>query len=217
MTIFKRHPRQQHVRPVAAERQPRRVRWVLLVVLALLIAGLGWTGWVCLQIRHYAELDEARPADAIAIFGAAEYDGRPSPVLRARLDHGLALYKRGIAPMLITLGGEGDANHSEGGVGHDYMLAHGVPEGRIIAETQSSNTEQSAGRLGVIARTNHLHNIVVVSDGTHLFRIHAICEKDGLHVYTSPRLPGRDNSRGYEAERLFHEIASYTLWRLHLH
>ncbi|HEY0759013.1 MAG TPA: YdcF family protein [Acidisarcina sp.] len=188
-----------------------------IVVLALLFACAGWVGWVYQQIRRYAELDEARTADAIAIFGAAEYDGRPSPVLRARLDHGLALYKAGVAPLLITLGGGGDETHSEGGVGHDYLLAHGVPEGRIIAETQSSNTGESAERLGVIARANHLQRIVVVSDGTHLFRIHAICERDGLQVYTSPRATGRDISRWNQAKRLFHEIASYTLWRLHLH
>ena len=90
-----------------------------------------------------------RPADAIAVFGAAEYDGRPSPVLRARLDHALDLYRRGLAPMIITLGG-GDPTdlHSEGGVGHDYLLAHGVPEAAIIAETESDNTEQSARAAG---------------------------------------------------------------------
>ena len=187
------------------------------LVLLLLLAGAGWIGWVYQQIRYYAALDEARPADAIAIFGAAEYDGRPSPVLRARLDHGLDLYKQGTAPLMITLGGEGDATHSEGGVGGDYLRGHGVPESRIIAETKSSNTEESAERLGLIARANHLRSIVVVSDGTHLFRVHAICDRDGLLVYTSPRALGKDISEWDEGQRLFHEIASYSLWRLHLH
>lgn len=192
-------------------------RVLRLLALVLLFACAGWVGWVYQQIRHYADLDEARPADAIAIFGAAEYDGRPSPVLRARLDHGLALYKQGIAPLLITLGGEGDATHSEGGVGNDYLRGRGVPGSRVIAETQSSNTEESAERLAVIARANHLRSIVVVSDGTHLFRIHAICEKDGLLVYTSPRALGKDISAWDEGQRLSHEVASYSLWRLHLH
>jgi uncharacterized SAM-binding protein YcdF (DUF218 family) len=170
------------------------------------------------QIRYYARRDEARPADAIAVFGAAEYDGRPSPVLRARLDHALELYKRGLAPLVITLGG-GEATdlHSEGGVGHDYLLAHGVPEPAIIAETESDNTEESAERLAVIARANGLKNIVVVSDGTHLFRIHAICEHDGLTVYTSPRPVGRSIVRQQRVKRLLHEIVSYTAWRLHMH
>jgi uncharacterized SAM-binding protein YcdF (DUF218 family) len=189
-------------------------RFVLLV----LVAAIGWVGWIYGQIRYYADRDEASAADAIAVFGAAEYDGRPSPVLRARLDHALDLYGRKLAPLVITLGGgdEGD-QHSEGGVGHDYLLAHGVPDTAIIAETQSDNTEESAARLAVIARANHLNRIIVVSDGTHLFRIHALCEKVGLTVYTSPRPVGRSIGWQESFSRMAHEIISYTAWRLHLH
>jgi uncharacterized SAM-binding protein YcdF (DUF218 family) len=199
----------------ASHSQGRLVLWIAGVVIA---GALVWVLWVNGQIGYYAHRDEARPADAIAVFGAAEYDGRPSPVLRARLDHALELYQRGLAPMIITLGG-GDPTdrHSEGGVGHDYLLAHGVPEPAIIAETESDNTEQSAERLAVIARANGLKNIVVVSDGTHLFRIHAICEHDGLVVYTSPRFPGKSIPRSQRFRRLTHEIVSYTAWRLKLH
>lgn len=195
-----------------------RRRLVLWTVGGLIVGSALWVLWVDGQIRYYAHRDQSRPADAIAVFGAAEYDGRPSPVLRARLDHALELYKRGLAPLVITLGG-GDPTdrHSEGGVGHDYLLAHGVPEQDIIAETQSYNTEESGERLATIARANGLKRIVVVSDGTHLFRIHAICEQDGLQVYTSPRPAGRSIPWEQRAERLLHEIASYTAWRLHMH
>ena len=193
-----------------------RVAWWTAGV--VLLGGVFWVLWVDGQIRYYARRDEARPADAIAVFGAAEYDGRPSPVLRARLDHALELYKRGLAPMIITLGGGEEKDvHSEGGVGHDYLLAHGVPERDIIAETESDNTEQSAERLAVIARANGLRSIDVVSDGTHLFRIHAICEKDGLSVYTSPRPAGRSIPAPQRFQRLTHEILSYTAWCLKLH
>lgn len=198
-------------------RRPKRplgaIAWI--VVSALVIAIAGWLVWVTSQIRYYAEHDEARPADAIAVFGAAEYDGRPSPVLRARLDHGLDLYREKLAPMVITLGG-GDPTdrHSEGGVGHDYLLAHGVPEQAIIAETESSNTQESAERLAVIARANGLKRILAVSDGTHLFRIHAMCESQGLTVFTSPRPPGKGVSRNEEFKRWAHEVLSYTLWRV---
>ena len=194
-----------------------RVRLLILLCGFAAAAAIGWLFWVNGQIEYYAHLDEARPADAIAIFGAAEYDGRPSPVFRARLDHGLALYRQGIAPLVITLGGAGDDEHSEGGVGHDYLLAQGIPESRIIAETRSANTRESAERLAVIARANHLQRIVVVSDGTHLFRIHALCGAEGLDVYTSPRTPGKPISRSQAAKRMWHEIASYTAWRLHIH
>lgn len=184
----------------------------------LLAAGLLclalWFLWVYGQIHFYATHDEARPADAIAVFGAAEYDGRPSPVLRARLDHALALYREKLAPLVITLGGGGDPNDSEGGVGHDYLLAHGVPENQIIAETHSTNTEESAARLAAIAHENHLNRILAVSDGTHLFRIRALSNSMGLTVFTSPRAVARPLGFWDATQRLLHEMFSYTLWRL---
>jgi uncharacterized SAM-binding protein YcdF (DUF218 family) len=196
----------------------RRLRSIFRMLLVWAIAAaVGWCAWVYFQVQYFAGHDEARVADAVAVFGAAEYDGHPSPVLRARLDHALVLYEQGIAPLIITLGGAGDEAHSEGGVGHDYLLAHGVPESQIIAETQSINTEESARRLAVIARTNQLQRIVIVSDGTHLFRIHALCAAEGLDVYGSPRPPGKSISAYEAAERMIHEIMSYTAWRLHLH
>lgn len=194
-----------------------RVRLLILFLAILGVTAVGWLVWVNGQIRYYAHLEEARPADAIAIFGAAEYDGHPSPVFRARLDHGLALYRQGIAPLVITLGGAGDEDHSEGAVGHDYLLARGIPEDRIIAETLSSNTKESAERLAVIAGANHLQRIVVVSDGTHLFRIHALCAAEGLDVYTSPRPAGKSIDWWQATQRIWHEIGSYTAWRLHMH
>ena len=207
-----------NLRSVRRGPQFTRARPVLWLSGILLVGAASWLLWVDGQIRYYARRDLARPADAIAVFGAAEYDGRPSPVLRARLDHGLELYKRGLAPLIITLGGGEEKDvHSEGGVGHDYLLAHGVPERAIIAETESDNTEQSAERLAVIARANGLRTIDVVSDGSHLFRIHAICQKDGLQVYTSPRPVGRSIPETQRMKRLMHEIVSYTAWRLHMH
>ncbi|MFT4111889.1 MAG: YdcF family protein [Silvibacterium sp.] len=202
--------------PVAPGRRRGRSGRVIAFTLLLLLIGIaGWTAWVYNQILSYANRDDARPADAIAVFGAAEYDGRPSPVLRARLDHALALYQEKLAPIVVTLGGGDPADlHSEGGVGHDYLLGQGVPERAIIAETESRNTEQSARRLAVIADANHLRTVVVVSDGTHLFRIHALCESLGLTVFTSPRSAGKGLGRKEEAERIAHEILSYSAWRL---
>jgi uncharacterized SAM-binding protein YcdF (DUF218 family) len=203
-------------------RQARQLRrgWLRRTVGGLLVlaaAGAGcWVLWVYREIERYATMDEARPADAIAVFGAAEYDGRPSPVLRARLEQGLLLYRHGLAPLIITLGGSGDPRHSEGGVGHDFLIAQAVPESRIIAETQSRTTDESARRLAAIAQANHIHSILAVSDGTHLFRIHQLCESYGLTVYTSPRPAGRRIGRWTRAQRVAHEIASYTGWKLGL-
>ena len=194
------------------------LRMVLLLLLALAVgAGGGWCRWVYVQIETYAGQDQAAPSNAIGVFGAAEYDGRPSPVYRARLDHALALYGRGIAPLIITLGGAGGDEYSEGAVGREYLMGMGVPEEAIIAETESRNTEESARRIAVIARANGLRRLVIVSDGTHLFRIHEICAADGLDVLTSPRPRVAVEGGSQEAERIEHEILSYTAWRMHLH
>lgn len=195
----------------------RRGRFVGLAIGAALLGAVAWVAYVYAGIHYYATHDQAQPADAIAVFGAAEYDGRPSPVLRARLMHGLQLYQEKLAPMMITLGGgEGGEAHSEGGVGEDFLLAHGVPEPNIIAETRSRDTRESAARLAAIARANNLRRIIVVSDGTHLFRIHALCEKAGLIVYTSPRPELVDLPWQKASSRIAHEVLSYTAWRLHI-
>lgn len=203
-----------------AKPQKRRnliLRAALVLLLALAVGVAGWCRWVYAQIETYASLDQAAPADAIVVFGAAEYDGRPSPVYRARLDHALALYRRGIAPLIVTLGGAGGDQYSEGAVGGEYLMGRGVPEGAIIAETESRNTEESARRIAVIARANGLRRLVIVSDGTHMFRIHEICAADGLDVLTSPRPRAAMPEASQQAARIAHEMLSYTAWRLGLH
>jgi uncharacterized SAM-binding protein YcdF (DUF218 family) len=203
--------------PVKRKESTRRLVLRRLLGLVLLVA-LGWFCWLYLQIKAVAGRDEARPADAIAVFGAAEYGGRPSPVLHARLDHAVDLYTKQIAPLVITLGGgtDRDSGLTEGGVGRDYLLANGVPFERIVAETRSVDTEQQVTKLAQIAAAKNLKRIVVVSDGTHLFRIQKLCEDAGLTVYTSPR-PLLGHIDDYDlAQRYFHEMISYTSLRLHL-
>jgi uncharacterized SAM-binding protein YcdF (DUF218 family) len=192
---------------------------VLRRVLGIFLAvALAWSLWLVYEIHSTAHQDQARPADAIVVFGAAEYAGRPSPVLHARLDHAVSLYNKQIAPLIITLGGgaDKDLGMSEGGVARDYLLANGVPYDRIIAETRSVDTEEQVDRLAVMARANHLQHLVLVSDGTHLFRIRYLCQQQGLDVYTSPR-PSYGNISDYDlTERYLHEMISYTSLRLHL-
>lgn len=211
---------------ILSERTPKPVRkrgWFArffnFCVLLIFLAVVGWTGWVYHGITTTAQIDNAQTADAIAVFGAAEYAGRPSPVLHARLDKAVALYNRGIAPVIITLGGGGDkdSGNSEGAVGRDYLLAQGVPYDHIVAETTSIDTEQQVDRLAEIARRDHLQHIVVVSDGTHLFRIALLCRRAGLDIYTSPRAPLGHIDELDSAERMTHEILSYTSLRLNLH
>lgn len=194
----------------------RLLGWLLLV---LLFVSAAWFIWVYRQIDQTAHIDNAQRADAIAVFGAAEYAGRPSPVLHARLDKAVALYDRGIAPWIVTLGGGSnrDSGRTEGGVGRDYLLANGVPYEHIIPETHSFDTEQQVDRLAAIAARHQFRSIVVVSDGTHLFRIALLCHRAGLTVYTSPRAPLGHIDDIDAAQRMLHEILSYTALRLNLH
>jgi uncharacterized SAM-binding protein YcdF (DUF218 family) len=209
--------RQAKSKSLAIKRRRPVLLFAMILLLALVAGAVGWWRWVYAQIERYASQDQAAPSDAIAVFGAAEYDGKPSPVYRARLDHALVLYRRGIAPLIVTLGGNGGDQYSEGGVGREYLESQGVPDKAIIAETESRTTEDSARRIAVIARANGLRRLVIVSDETHLFRIHEICAADGLNVLTSPRPRVGVEGESEEFERVAHEILSYTFWRLDLH
>lgn len=189
-----------------------------LTALALLVI-LAWSLYVIHRINLVAHDDQARTADAIAVFGAAEYSGRPSPIYHLRLDHAVSLYRKQIASLVITLGGgaDKDSGKTEGGVGRDYLLAQGIPFANILAETNSFSTAQQVRRLAAIVHDRHLHTVVVVSDPTHMFRIQQLCQAAGLTVYTSPRAPlGHINTFDL-TQRYLHEILSYTAQCLHLH
>jgi len=191
------------------------MRWLVVV---LLLVTVGWFTWVHQQIEATANVDNAQPADAIAVFGAAEYAGRPSPVLHARLDKAVSLYDEGMAPVVVTLGGgaDKDSGKTEAGVGRDYLLANGVPFDKIIAETKSFDTEEQVNSLASIAERENFHHIIVVSDGTHLFRIALLCRRAGLNVYTSPRAALGNIDSIDRAKRMMHEMLSYTALRFNL-
>ncbi len=191
-------------------------RWIVRTVLVLLAAYAIFFVTSCFRVVGQSKLDEARPADAIVIFGAAEYVGHPSPVLKARLDHALMLYRRGLAPMLITTGGSGwDTKYTEGGVGRDYLASKGVPDANLIAETISTSTAQSAERIAVIMRANNMKTCVAVSDPYHMFRIKQMLRANGITVYTSPRPEVRVSMRD-DLLGIMREALSYTLWRMHI-
>lgn len=184
-------------------------------MLAAVAAGV-YVSWTYRAVARQAILDETTPAQAIVVFGAAEYNGKPSPVFKARLDHGLQLYRSGIAPMMITTGASKDSRFTEGGVGRDYLIAAGVPEASVIAETQSTDTSDSATRVSAILRKNGIHRCVAVSDGYHMFRIKEMMAAQGITAYGAPRfelkpLTGFDRMTYY-----LREVASLTAWRLRL-
>ena len=201
----------------SVNRHPRRQRllWIEGLLLAALAGFLTLTG---VRIAHEGSLQELQKADAIVVFGAAEYAGRPSPVLRARLDHALGLFRQGIAPVVITTGGAAsDPSFSEGGVGLDYLKHRGIPERNLIAETQGSDTAQSAVRVAVIMRANGLHSCVAVSDAYHVFRIKRLLQHEGIGpVYVAPRPGSRPRNVAQRTYAVLREACSYLLWEIGL-
>ncbi|HYK49731.1 MAG TPA: YdcF family protein [Terriglobales bacterium] len=199
-----------------ANRQ-RQSPWPLWVVALVAVGVVIFLGFSSLQVVHEAGLQEVHSADAIVVFGAAEYAGHPSPVFRARLDHAYDLFERGAAPVVITTGGSAaDPTFSEGGVGHDYLMHRGIPEAKLIAETQGSDTASSAERVAVIMRTNRMRSCVAVSDAYHVFRIRKLLEHEGVQVYVAPRPDSRPRSPWQRAWAVLREAASYLAWRLNI-
>jgi uncharacterized SAM-binding protein YcdF (DUF218 family) len=188
-------------------------KWLWLLALP----PAAYSGAVYWRITAQAARDESRAADAIIVFGAAEYDGRPSPVYKARLDHAAQLYHRGLAPMVIITGGSGnDPLYSEGVVGREYLKTLGIPDSQLIAETQSPDTAESARRVANIMSVNGMHTCLAVSDGYHIFRIKQMLAREGVTAYGAPRPNSKPQSFGKRNEAVMHEIASYTLWILRL-
>jgi uncharacterized SAM-binding protein YcdF (DUF218 family) len=166
---------------------PRLLKWGILLALAAVIAISVYGVYLYRQIRDYAVRDEARPADAIVILGAAQYNGRPSPVLKARLDHAYELFKKGYARALITTGGYGpDPNFSEAQVSTKYLVQRGVDMMNIITEQGSGTTYDSIRAVSNVIQAKGWKSILVVSDGFHLFRVKKMFFDNGILAYTSP-------------------------------
>jgi uncharacterized SAM-binding protein YcdF (DUF218 family) len=194
-----------------------RFRYGLLLLLVVALLAGAWFEW-CLYtaIRHQAQRDEARPADAIVIFGAAEYNGAPSPVFKARLDQAMQLDDRDLAPIIVTTGGSGgDAHFTEGGVARDYLIQQGVAEAKILSETRSETTYDSVRAVTQILRQRQAHSCIVVSDGFHLYRIKLMFRALGITAYASPApdSPIEDDPTLRTLYTL-REMGVATLWRL---
>ncbi|MEY4608244.1 MAG: hypothetical protein RL625_461 [Gemmatimonadota bacterium] len=156
------------------------------------LAGL----WLCslLAVLWVGARDHAAPADAIIVLGAAQYSGRPSPVLQARLDQALALYRRGLAPRVILTGGTAPGDRtSEAAVGRSYLRRAGVPATAMLMETEGTTTRTSLTAVAAFAESLAIRRVIVVSDPFHLLRARTIARRLGFNALTSPahRLPLR--------------------------
>jgi len=189
----------------------RRVLLIVAGVLALLVLYVAVTFG---QVWYASHQDDARRAQAIVVLGAAQFNGKPSKVLSARLDHAADLYKRGLAPLIVVTGGKqpGD-NFTEAQASANYLAQHGVPGGAIERETTSSNSYDELAATARFLHARDINDVVLVSDPFHAYRINAIAHDVGLdaHVSPTPSSPvhGIDN-----AEALMRETAAVAAGRL---
>jgi uncharacterized SAM-binding protein YcdF (DUF218 family) len=186
----------------------------LLLLVAIFAAGVFGVFIVARDIRRQSETDEVRPADVIVVLGAAEYRGRPSPVLQARLNHALFLYLQKMAPRILTTGGAGgDPSFTEGAVGRAYLSQHGVPSEAILVEDEGSSTVEETAAAAEIMQRMNLKSCIVVSDGYHIYRVKKMLEAHGVEVYGSPR-PTEPRGGWREQWLYVRQAIAYELWRV---
>lgn len=180
-------------------RRPRWGRWLARVVVVALVLLVGYVTVTYVQVYRASEHDGARQADAIIVLGAAQYDGRPSPILQDRLDHALELYDAGLAEHIVLTGGrqEGD-RFTEATAGYNYLRLKGVPDEALLKEVEGTSTWDSLRASARFLLERELHTVVLVTDDYHAYRVEAIAEDIGLDATVSPtesRLKGTDHVR----------------------
>jgi uncharacterized SAM-binding protein YcdF (DUF218 family) len=187
----------------------------LLVALVFVVVAALALGFL---IKRQAGRDEARPSDAIVVLGAAQWDGRPSPVLQSRLDHAYDLYAAGFAPKMIVTGGVGIGdNYSEGEVARRYLLAKGVPAGAVLTENRGRDSFESMAGATALMQRNGWHSALLVSDPFHMYRLKRMAGDLGVQAVTSPTRtspirPGSDEERRYMVREVA-SVANYLLFR----
>ncbi len=173
----------------------------------------GYASW---RIWDQGERDERRAADAIVIMGAAQYDGRPSPIFEARLSHAVDLYQAGIAPILVVTGGKATGDRTtEAAAARAYALARGVPEVAILSEDRGRTTLESLENVWALFRERGLSSAVFVSDRTHMLRVLRIATDEGIEAWGSPTpvSPG-DGDPAVRVEAMLHELGALAIYFL---
>lgn len=162
----------------------RTIRMLLTSTIAtVLVFWLGWMGAVLL----WSTLDQARPAESIVVLGAAQYDGHPSPVLRARLDHAVDLWNRHMAQIVILTGGRGPGDTtSEAAVGRSYVKKRGVPDAAILLENEGRTSQASLLAVSKMLSNRGMKTAILVSDPFHMLRLWILSRRFGFTPYTSP-------------------------------
>jgi uncharacterized SAM-binding protein YcdF (DUF218 family) len=165
------------------------LRRLLRARLTLALLGVVLFGWVASlgAVLAWERQEQTRPVGAIVVLGAAQYVGRPSPVLRARLDHAIALWRRGIAPILIVTGGRGTGDTTtEAAVSRRYAVQRGVPVSAILLETEGRTTSQSMAGIAALMSSQGRKDVLLVSDPFHMLRLVIVARRHGLEPFASP-------------------------------
>ena len=159
----------------------------LRIIGGLVLLAVGTWALLVAAIYLYGKRDGARKADAVVVLGAAQYDGRPSPVLRARLDHAIRLYREGVAPRMITTGGVGPGDTvSEAVVGRRYAIKSGVPAGAILTERTGLRSTESLAAVARLMKEGEMESAVLVSDPFHMLRLKLLAVRFGIRAFSSP-------------------------------
>ena len=196
-------------RPSSARRPHLGFPAVLgIVIVAAIVFPFILIGGAYLYVSSEARVVQADQTDAIVVLGAAQFDGKPSPVLKARLAHAKSLYDSGTAPRIVTVGGkqEGD-RFTEAAVGRDWLVAQGVPSQDVIAAKDGNDTLGSLEAVAALAAANGWTSITLDSDPAHMARSRAMANRLGFDVRTNPTRSG-DGSQ-VTSEYLVRETAAY--------
>jgi uncharacterized SAM-binding protein YcdF (DUF218 family) len=187
-----------------------RVVWVVaLLVVVALVGSAGRIWWVARQ-------DERPASDAIVVLGASQFDGRPSSVLEARLDHALKLYRAGVAPVVVTVGGSrpGD-RYTEGTAGRRWLVEHGVRGADAVAVEKGADTLASLRAVADVSADRGWHSVVLVTDPWHSLRTRTMARDLGLSATTSPTRQGPAvRTRATQAHYIARETLGYLYYRL---
>jgi len=190
------------------------VRALARLILLVAVAGLFLAGYAAYRIWDQGNRDEQRSADAIVVMGAAQYDGRPSPLFAARLDHAIDLFRAGIAPRLIVTGGkqEGDRT-TEAASARDYAIDHGVPTEAILSEDHSRTTLQSIRGVATLMHDNGIRTAVFVSDPSHMLRVLRMASDEGIEAFGSPtRTSPLERDALRRADAIVHELGALAIY-----
>jgi len=190
------------------------MRHLARLVLATLIGGFIAFGWAAFRIWDTGNHDDRRKADAIVVLGAAQYDGRPSPVFQARIDHAVDLYEAGIARYLVVTGGKAIGDRTtEAAAARAVAMSRGVPASAILEEDRGRTTLESMDGVVVLMRDHGLGSAVFVSDRTHMLRVLLIASDRGIDAYGSPTTTSpTDATFASRADAIVHELGALALY-----